>query len=211
MIEKLHYISQAGEKGTHLEAIEEVLRSGGTWIQLRIKEQAMEDILKIAQEAVALCKPYGAKLIVNDYPEIAKKSGADGVHLGLDDMPIAAARALLGKDKIIGGTANTFAHIQQRISEGVDYIGLGPFRFTQTKKNLSPLLGMEGYQAIMAQVKAYRLQIPIIAIGGIRPDDVGAIVDLGIHGVAVSAALTENASILTEIHQTLKIRTQQIC
>jgi thiamine-phosphate pyrophosphorylase len=90
---------------------------------------------------------------------------------------------------VVGGTANTFEHIQQRVQEGVDYIGLGPFRFTSTKEKLSPVLGLEGFQRIMEQVRTAGIQLPIVAIGGILADDVPGLRDAGIHGVAVSGAI----------------------
>jgi thiamine-phosphate pyrophosphorylase len=127
---------------------------------------------------------------VNDHPEIALQAGAYGLHLGLQDMPIAKARHIVGPKMIIGGTANTFQHIQQRVAEGADYIGLGPFRFTKTKQKLSPILGIDGYENIMSQVHAANINIPIIAIGGILPEDIIPIMQAGLYGVAVSGAIT---------------------
>lgn len=200
VIDKLHYISQAPEQGSHLTAIEKVLCSGGKWIQLRVKEQSEEAVLELALEANRLCLEYGAKLIVNDYPRVALKSGAYGVHLGLDDMPVPEARVILGKDKCIGGTANTFEDVQRRAAEGVDYIGLGPFRFTTTKKNLSPILGMEGYISIIRQMNEAGISIPVIAIGGIDLPDIEPIFEIGIHGIAVSGLLTRENDLNTEFY-----------
>lgn len=200
VIDKLHYISQSPKEGSHLTAIENVLRSGGKWIQLRVKEQSEEKVLEFALAAIQLCGDYGAKLIVNDYPTIALKSGAYGVHLGLDDMPVPEARAILGPDKCIGGTANTFQDILRRAEEGVDYIGLGPFRFTHTKKNLSPIVGLEGYIHMMKQVKAAGITIPIIAIGGIELPDIDPILKTGIHGIAVSGLLTRDNNLKEEFY-----------
>lgn len=200
VIDKLHYISQAPEQGSHLTAIEKVLRSGGKWIQLRVKEQSEEAVLELALEANRLCQEYGAKLIVNDYPLVALKSGAYGVHLGLDDMPVPQARAILGKDKCIGGTANTFEDVQRRAAEGVDYIGLGPFRFTTTKKNLSPVIGMEGYTSMIRQMNEAGISIPVIAIGGIDLPDIEPILETGIYGIAVSGLLTRENDLNTEFY-----------
>ncbi|MEO6522893.1 MAG: thiamine phosphate synthase [Mucilaginibacter sp.] len=190
MIDRLHYISQQPENGTHITAIKAALEAGARWIQLRVKNQPEEDILQYALYAGELCKEYGAKLIVNDHPEIALKAGAYGLHLGLDDMPVEKARAIVGKSMIIGGTANTFEHIKQRVAEGVDYIGLGPYRFTKTKQKLSPILGLEGYAEIIKRVRLADIQIPIIAIGGIEEQDISAIMKTGLYGVAVSGAIT---------------------
>jgi thiamine-phosphate pyrophosphorylase len=199
-IDRLHYISQARlstatepiepTANPHLAAIEKVLLAGGKWVQLRLKNLTEEEVLPLAIEAVALCKAHDARLIVNDYPLVALKSGAYGLHLGLDDMPIAKARAIVGPEMIIGGTANTLAQLQLRADEGADYIGLGPYRFTHTKQNLSPVIGLEGYVKLMAQMKAAGISIPIVAIGGIEAADIPLLLQAGLHGVAVSGALT---------------------
>ncbi|RZK82310.1 MAG: thiamine phosphate synthase [Pedobacter sp.] len=191
MIDKLHYISQPAADGTHLTAIAEALNAGCKWIQLRIKNQPESDVLNQAKEAVKLCTKHDAKLIVNDYPEIALQAGAYGLHLGLDDMSVASARAIVGDNLIIGGTANTFDHIIQRIKEGVDYVGLGPYRFTTTKKKLSPILGLNGYRYIMEKLTQANITIPIIAIGGIQPEDIPGIIELDLYGVAMSGAITK--------------------
>ena len=104
-------------------------------------------------------------------------------------MPIDKARRLLGKDKIIGGTANTFEDVKRIYSAGADYIGCGPFRFTTTKKKLSPILGLDGYKRIIEQMNAYRINLPVIAIGGILLPDVSDIMQTGVSGIAVSGAI----------------------
>lgn len=201
MINRLHYISQQPEGGTHITAIKAALESGVKWIQLRVKGQPKEDTLGYAVYARELCNKYGAKLIVNDHPDIALKAGAYGLHLGLQDMPVAEARAIVGNKMIIGGTANTFEHIKQRVAEGVDYIGLGPYRFTTTKQKLSPILGLEGYADIMKQVRLAGIQTPIIAIGGIELKDINAIRATGLYGVAVSGAITYAADTSATVQQ----------
>lgn len=199
MIDKLQYISQNPSGGTHLDAIKEVLDAGGKWIQLRIKDQPEADILDFALKANALCGDYGARLIVNDHPHIAVQAGAYGVHLGLQDMPIREARAIAGNRMIIGGTANTFEHIVQRVADGADYIGLGPYRFTRTKQNLSPVLGLKGYESIMKEVAQAGIRIPVVAIGGIEQADVSLLMKTGVYGVAVSGALTNHTDLAGQI------------
>lgn len=201
MIDKLHYISQKPLKGTHLDAIEAVLAAGGKWIQLRVKDEPEAQVLELAIASRKLCEQYGARLIVNDYPELALKAAAHGLHLGLSDMPVAEARAMVGPDLIIGGTANTFEHIQQRIAEGVDYIGLGPYRFTSTKQNLSPVIGLEGYRSLMEQMRVKGLRIPVIAIGGVLSADIPELMSAGLYGVAVSGALTGQPELREEIEK----------
>lgn len=208
MIQPLQYISQAPTTGTHIDAIEQVLQAGGKWIQLRIKHQAESEVLPFAKAAQALCEKYGAKLIVNDFPHLAKAVNSYGVHLGLQDMPISEARKIIGKHQIIGGTANTFEHILHRVAEGADYIGLGPFRFTRTKENLSPVVGLAGYHKLMEKVRKAGISTPIIAIGGIEAADIPAILETGIYGIAISAALTnqtQTAAVLEEINSKFSI------
>jgi thiamine-phosphate pyrophosphorylase len=190
MLERVYFISQQTAAKPHLAAIEEALEAGCRLVQLRVKNQPETVVLELAKTAKTLCDRYNAKLIINDFPLVARSVNAWGVHVGLQDMSVSEVRAIVGNNMIVGGTANTFEHIQQRVLEGVDYIGLGPFRFTTTKEKLSPVLGLEGYQRIMDQMRAAAYYTPIVAIGGIMPDDVPGLRDAGVYGVAISGALT---------------------
>ena len=163
---------------------------GVRWVQLRINNASPEEWEQAARATLLVCRRFGAVLIINDNPALAHAIGADGVHLGKTDMAPTEARQLLGPDFIIGGTANTFTDIEQLTAASVDYIGLGPFRFTTTKQNLSPILGLAGYQGLLAQVRAAGLAVPIVGIGGIALADVPALLATGLHGVAVSGAIT---------------------
>ena len=138
-----------------------------------------------------LCDQYEATLILDDVVRMVPVIGADGVHLGKQDMPVDEARQLLGPDKIIGGTANTVEDVERLAKQGANYIGCGPFRFTTTKKNLSPLLGLEGYAAILEQMRQKQIDLPLIAIGGITLEDVPDLIDLGVSGIAISGAILE--------------------
>ena len=134
-------------------------------------------------------------------------AGADGVHLGKNDMPVDEARKILGPDKIIGGTANTIDDIIRLHRQGADYIGCGPFRFTTTKKKLSPVLGLEGYRDIVLKMREKGIDLPIVAIGGITVDDIPAIMGTGVTGIALSGAIlnAEDPKSMTEsILETLK-------
>jgi thiamine-phosphate pyrophosphorylase len=190
MLERVYFISQQTASKTHITAIEEALEAGCKLVQLRVKNQPETVVLELAKAAKTLCDQYDARLIINDYPSVAKSVNAWGLHVGLQDMAVSDVRAIVGRNMVVGGTANTFEHIQQRVLESVDYIGLGPFRFTATKEKLSPVLGLEGYQRIMDQMRAAAMYTPIVAIGGVLPDDVPGLKDAGIFGVAISGALT---------------------
>lgn len=193
MISKLHCISQQTSYFTHIDAIQKALDAGCRWIQLRVKHEQETIVARYADEAKKLCEQYSAKLIINDYPHIAKAVEADGLHLGLQDMPVQEARNIVGSSMIIGGTANTLEHIRQRVTEGADYVGLGPYRFTTTKEKLSPVLGLQGYKDILQQMQTEGIRIPIIAIGGLVAADVAGLLEAGVHGIAVSGVITHAA------------------
>ncbi|WP_247236670.1 thiamine phosphate synthase [Telluribacter sp. SYSU D00476] len=167
-------------------------RNGVNWVQLRVKNRSLADWMALALETLAVCRQYKARLIINDNVQLAGEIGADGVHLGKQDMPVAEARQLLGASVTIGGTANTLEDIRTHYAAGADYIGLGPYRFTVTKENLSPILGLEGYSALLAACGQDSISIPIIAIGGIEVADVPAILQTGAYGIAVSGAITRD-------------------
>lgn len=190
MISNLHYISQGATPEAHLENIYRMCRAGADWIQLRLKEESPGTILETAKAAKVICDDFSARLIINDLPEVAREVNADGVHLGKEDSCPVAARQLLGIGKIIGGTANTLVDCEDLLEKQVNYIGLGPFRFTTTKKNLSPVLGAGGYQKLLARLAAHHKNVPVIAIGGIRPADIPILANSGVYGVAMSGWLT---------------------
>ena len=165
------------------------LEGGCKWIQLRMKDASDDEVRQAAAEIQPMCKEHEAVFLLDDRVELAKELHADGVHLGKNDMPIDEARRILGEEYIIGGTANTFDDIQRIASQGADYIGCGPFRFTTTKKNLAPVLGIEGYRDIIAKMRNAGINIPMVAIGGITPDDIDEILATGVQGIAVSGTV----------------------
>ena len=182
-ISTLHYIT------TNPEAAELACQGGVRWVQLRVKNQPHAAWKQLALDTQAVCRRHGAVLLINDNPRLAQEIGAEGVHVGQDDMPPAEARAMLGAKFIVGGTANTFADVQRLAAAGVDYVGLGPFRFTPTKEKLSPILGLAGYAEIIRRCQEARITLPVVGIGGITLADVEALSATGLHGVAVSGAI----------------------
>lgn len=186
---ELQFITHFTEKFSYSDSARMALEGGCRWIQLRMKNASAEELEKEALYIQNLCRQYNATFIIDDHVELVKKIHADGVHLGKKDMPIAEARHILGKDFIIGGTANTFEDVEAHYKAGADYIGCGPFRFTTTKKNLSPILGLDGYRSIVSRMKDNGIRIPIVAIGGITYDDIPSIMETGITGIALSGTI----------------------
>lgn len=200
----IQFISHFTEQHTYLDSIRLALEGGIKWVQLRMKDATEDEIISVGTEVKKLCDQHSATFIIDDHVELVHKLKADGVHLGKNDMPIAEARNILGKDIIIGGTANTFEDIAAHYQATANYIGCGPFRFTTTKKGLSPTLGLEGYNDIMQKVRKARLYIPIIAIGGITAEDIPDIMQTGISGIALSGAILRAENPIEEINRILK-------
>lgn len=200
MIPKLHYISQGNTHKEHIENIQKACTSGSELVQLRLKNVSENKILKLATQAREITNHFQTRLIINDHYKIAKAIKADGVHLGKTDICPTIARKELYSWQIIGGTANTLEDCQTLITKNVDYIGLGPFRFTETKANLSPVLGLEGYAAI---IDALQTETPVLAIGGITLEDVTAILNTGISGIAISGQITQDFDRVKQFNQLL--------
>ncbi|WP_299466162.1 thiamine phosphate synthase [uncultured Microscilla sp.] len=193
-IAKLQYITQQTNTLSHVQAAQKACEAGCNWVQLRVKDTPEAEVQAIALKVKAICALYGATFILNDHVAVAKAVHADGVHLGKEDMSPKEARKILGKDAIIGGTANTFEDVQRLVKARVDYIGAGPFRFTTTKKKLSPVLGAQGYTTLMANCYEQNIDTPIVAIGGIVAEDLSIIRQTGVYGVAVSGVITHHQS-----------------
>ena len=195
MIPTLHYISQGKTPQEHLENIQKACTSGVELVQLRLKNQPEKVVLETAEKAREITAKFQTRLIINDYYKIAATVKADGVHLGKTDTSPTIARKAMASWQIIGGTANTLEDCEALLTQNIDYIGLGPFRFTETKENLSPVLGLNGYLTIIEELKT---SVPIIAIGGIVADDIAAIMKTGVYGIAVSGEITRNFNSIPE-------------
>lgn len=202
---KLQFITHYTDTYSYYDSARMALEGGCRWIQLRMKEASPLELEQEALRIQALCHQYHATFIIDDHVELAKKIQAHGVHLGKNDMPIAEARKLLGPDFLIGGTANTFEDIRCHHQAGANYIGCGPFRFTTTKKNLSPILGLEGYRHLVSQMKAEKITLPVVAIGGITFEDIPAIMETGVTGIALSGTILRADHPIEETRRIVKI------
>lgn len=185
----LQFITHFTERHTYLDSARIALEGGCRWVQLRMKDADDGLFVATAREVRALCDRFGATFVIDDHAELVGATGADGVHLGKNDMPVAEARRMLGPDIVIGGTANTFDDVKVLAEAGADYIGCGPFRFTTTKQRLSPVLGLEGYRDIVRRMRESGIGLPIVAIGGITFDDIGPIMRTGVTGIALSGSV----------------------
>lgn len=201
----IQFISHFTERYSYLDSIRLALDGGCDWVQLRMKDASDADFLRIGPEVRRLCDQYKATFIIDDHVELVSELGADGVHLGKKDMPISEARRLLGKEVIIGGTANTFEDVKMHYEATADYIGCGPFRFTTTKQGLSPILGLEGYRNITERMKEEGIGLPIVAIGGITADDIPAIMQTGVTGIALSGTVLRADNPVQEMKRLLEI------
>ena len=201
----VQFISHYSKRYSYLDSIQLALEGGCRWIQLRMKDATDDEVRPIAVEAQKLCRAYGAKFIIDDRVALVRELGADGVHLGKNDMPIREARQILGPDYIIGGTANTFEEAKAHYEASADYIGCGPFRFTTTKQKLAPVLGLDGYRQIIQQMRVANITIPVVAIGGITKDDIPAILQTGITGIALSGTVLRADDPIAEMKHIINI------
>lgn len=204
----LQFITHRNDRYDEISGTRAVLEGGCRWVQLRMKDAPDEEFLRVGREVGRLCRQYGATFLLDDRVQLVTELGADGVHLGKNDMPPREARTLLPAGTIIGSTANTFEDIERAAAAGADYIGLGPFRFTQTKRNLSPILGLEGYREIFTRCRTAGITLPVVAIGGITAADIAQILATGATGIALSGALLGAADPTEETRKIVDILKQ---
>lgn len=192
-ISKLQFIT------TSASIAEQACMGGVDWIQLRLKNVSYDEYFKVGKEVQEVCRKYNATFIINDDIKLALDLNADGVHVGKEDpLPQNCIDEMLGKGGIIGCTANAIEDFEHLAGKPVSYVGLGPYSHTNTKKNLSPILGLNGYRKLFAQLRTRNIaHAPVIGIGGITTDDVSVLMSTGLHGIAVSGAIG-NAVDVTE-------------
>ncbi len=179
--------SKARGRG-HLNVAAAALAGGADVIQLRAKEASARIALEIAQSMAEMVRSRAERrlFLVDDRVDVAMAAGADGVHLGQSDLPVAAARSLLGPYAVIGATATTIEEALRAEQEGANYIGVGPVFFTDTKPDAGDALGLDALREIKRRVR-----IPVVAIGGINKDNLEEILEAGADGIAVISAVTE--------------------
>ena len=194
-ISKFHYLSQDLVHRTHIEQVEIACMAGANWIQYRCLTKNDEDLIQEIHQIASICDDWGATLILTNHYHLLDQVDAQGVHLEDMNADFEAIREIISDEKTLGASANTLEDIQRVYASGVvDYIGCGPFAFTKTKANDYPLLGFEGYQEIVQKMQELQINIPLIGVGGIKLEDTEDLLNTGIDGLAVSAAvnLAEN-------------------
>jgi thiamine-phosphate pyrophosphorylase len=169
-----------------LDLVQAFLRGGAAVIQLRLKAVPAREVWRTAGEAAAICHQRGALLLVNDRPDVARAAGADGVHLGQDDLPPEAARQVVGEDALIGVSTHSDAEIDAALAAGADYLGFGPIFETRSKEG-SALPAPHGLAGLRRAVKR-ATPVPIVAIGGLTA---GTAMSVAQAGAACAAAIGE--------------------
>lgn len=196
----LQYITNTDSKVSVTEQVRQVLEGGCRWIQVRMKDASDEDVTKVIETIKPWCLDQDAFLILNDRVELAKHLSVAGVHLGQNDMPPTQARAILGPAAVIGVTTNTIDQVKALRGRDIDYIGIGPFATTSTKKNLAPILGLEGIKDIVTAMgrNVENIDLNTVAVGGIHLEDVVPLMETGVNGIAVSGAIAFADNIAAE-------------
>ncbi|MBO5017993.1 MAG: thiamine phosphate synthase [Alistipes sp.] len=203
---RLQFITHHTDCYSYVDSARLALEGGCRWVQLRMKGAEHGELEETARLVQRMCRESGATFIIDDDVLLAKRIGADGVHLGKEDMPVAEARAILGAEAIIGATVNTFDDIEAQLrSSCPDYFGCGPFRFTTTKKRLAPTLGVEGYVEIISRMRAKNIAIPLVAIGGITKADIPLLVASGVNGIALSGSVLQADNPAKEMQEIVSI------
>lgn len=201
----LQYITNTDCPVSVPDQVKGVLEGGCRWIQIRMKEASDDEIKSVVEIVKPLCMEKDAFLLLDDRVELAKSLDVGGVHLGKTDMLPSKARVILGPAAVIGVTANTFDDIKAVRSLDVDYIGIGPYTETSTKKNLAPVLGLEGIRNLHKEMVENEIEIAHVAIGGIRKEDVVPLMETGINGIAVSGAIAFASDIKKETEEFMRL------
>lgn len=203
---RLQFITHHTDCYSYVDSARLALEGGCRWVQLRMKGAERGELEEAARLVQRMCREHGATFIIDDDVFLAKRIGADGVHLGKEDMPVAEARAILGAEAIIGATVNSLDDVEAQLrSSCPDYFGCGPYRFTSTKARLAPTLGVEGYVEIMRKVHENNITIPLVAIGGICKEDIPQLLAAGIDGIALSGSVLQADNPAKEMQEIVSI------
>lgn len=190
-IEKLQFITHDIHQHSHIEQAQIACSAGAKWIQYRCLTKNDDELLVDINAIAEICDDWGATLIVTDHVHLNGKADIQGFHIEDFDADFVKLREQLGEAVTIGGSATTLQGLSRLAAEGADYAGFGPFYTTTTKPNNAPLLGVEGYQNAMTELKKLNIDLPVLAVGGVTLNDIDPLMNTGIFGIAVSAAINQ--------------------
>ncbi|MBQ9312058.1 MAG: thiamine phosphate synthase [Bacteroidales bacterium] len=202
---KTMFITPNKDSDALIQDCEKVLEGGIKFIQLRMKETKDEEVVNVAKYLRTLCNKHCALLTVDDRIELLHTNLFDGVHLGKNDMPIKQAKKITKSRYLLGATCNTLDDVKKATNDGADYLGVGPFRYTTTKKNLAHILGLDGYLSIIKGMEETIPKLPIYAIGGITVEDLKELKQTGVYGVAISGSICNAQNPKKEIKEILNV------
>lgn len=171
-----------------IDIVEQAIAGGATIIQLREKNVPLDEVIALGRVLHVITKQYGIHLIINDYVDAVLAVDAEGVHVGMSDIPIYWTRRMVGKEKIIGASASNVSEAINAVKEGADYIGAGPVFETHSKKDAGEPIGLDGLSKIVQAVS-----IPVVAIGGITASNAASVIGAGARGIAVISAVVAAA------------------
>ena len=192
-ISRFHFLTQDLPHRSHAEQAQIACEAGANWIQYRCFSKSNEELISEIHQVASICDDWAATLILTDHYHLLDQVDAQGVHVENMKADFKAIRKVITDEKTLGASANSFDDIL-RISESgvVDYIGCGPFAFTETKPNDYPLLGFNTYREFITKMEGKKTDIPVIAVGGVKLEDVDMLMKTGIWGIAVSAAINKS-------------------
>ncbi|SDL45765.1 thiamine-phosphate pyrophosphorylase [Pedobacter sp. ok626] len=196
-IEKLQFITHDIHQHSHIEQAQIACSAGAKWIQYRCLTKNDDELLVDINAIAEICDDWGATLIVTDHVHLNGKADIQGFHIEDFDADFVKLREQLGEAVTIGGSATTLQGLIRLAAEGADYAGFGPFYTTTTKPNNAPLLGVEGYQNAMTELKKLSIDLPVLAVGGVTLNDIDPLMNTGIFGIAVSAAINQAEDMAT--------------
>jgi len=199
-IEKFQFITHDIPQLSHIQQAQIACEAGAKWIQYRCLTKGDEELLKDINIIAEICDDWGATLIVTNHIHLNRKADIQGFHIEDMDADFSVLREQLGEDITIGGSSNTVEGLIRIAGEGADYAGCGPFSITTTKPNNSPLLGLDGYANVVKVLQEKGIDLPVLAVGGVKLEDVDALMATGIFGIAASSAINQAESMKDAYH-----------
>jgi thiamine-phosphate pyrophosphorylase len=203
-IEKLHFITHDIPQHSHINQAQLACEAGAKWIQYRCLSKTDEALLADLNFIAEICDDWGATLIVTDHIHLKGKADIQGFHIEDMAADFVALRKEIGEEYTLGGSSNTIENLIRLAREGADYAGFGPFNITTTKPNQAPLISLNEYKTAIAELHAQGIDLPVLAVGGVTLNDIEALMQTGIYGIAASAAINQSEDLYEAYQQFYK-------